>query len=79
MACSHINVGSGVDITIEELALAIKRVVGFVGSLEFDQSRPDGSPRKLMSSQLANKLGWKPTVGLMDGLASTYNDFKANA
>ena len=79
MACSHINVGSGVDITIEELALAIKRVVGFVGSLEFDQSRPDGSPRKLMSSQLANKLGWKPAVGLMDGLASTYNDFKANA
>lgn len=78
MTCSHINVGSGEDMTIEELAYAIKNVTGYMGSLIFDTARPDGSPRKLISSQVANRLGWSPKIKFMDGLASTYDDFKAN-
>ncbi len=72
---SHINVGSGEDITIRELASTIAKVIGYSGDIEFDPGKPDGSPRKLMDSTLINILGWQPKVGLEEGLTLTYNSF----
>ena len=72
---SHINVGSGEDITIKELALTIARVVGYEGAIEFDPTKPDGAPRKLMDSSRLNSLGWRARVSLEDGLKLAYGDF----
>ena len=72
---SHLNVGSGADVTIAELARAIAQTVGYVGQIEFDASKPDGSPRKLMDSSRLNALGWRAKVNLQDGLAAAYQDF----
>ena len=72
---SHINVGCGYDITIRELAQAIALVIGYPGTIVFDPSRPDGSPRKLMDSTLLNTLGWRAQVGLEAGLENAYQDF----
>ena len=72
---SHINVGSGSDVSISELARIVCDVVGFAGELEFDTQRPDGTPRKLMDSSLMEGLGWTPKIGLRDGLAATYEWF----
>ncbi|KXW55844.1 GDP-L-fucose synthase [Ferrovum sp. PN-J185] len=72
---SHINVGSGVDITISELAHTIAEVVGFDGQILFDSSKPDGTPRKLMDSGRLNSLGWQATISLKDGLKLAYQDF----
>jgi GDP-L-fucose synthase len=74
---SHINVGTGEDITIAELAKLIARVVGYEGRIEQDPSKPDGSPRKLMDVSRLHALGWKPRVGLEEGLARAYRDFLA--
>ena len=74
---SQINVGFGDDITIKELALAVGKTVGYQGVIDFDTSKPDGSPRKLMDSSRLNALGWQPQVGLEAGLADTYQDFIA--
>lgn len=71
----HLNVGSGSDVTIGELAQAIARVVGFEGELAFDTSRPDGAPRKLMDSSRLRALGWAPRIGLEEGLRHAYQDF----
>ena len=73
--CSHINVGSGTDLTIKELAENIKKVVGYKGKINFDLTKPDGNPSKLIDSQLLNSLGWKPKINLKDGLLKTYKDF----
>ena len=73
--CSHINVGSGIDLTIKELAESIKKVVGYKGQISFDLTKPDGNPSKLIDSQLLNSLGWKPKINLKDGLLKTYKDF----
>jgi GDP-L-fucose synthase len=73
------NVGCGEDQTIRELAQTIQRVVGFDGRLEFDASKPDGSPRKLMDSTRLWQTGWRPRLSLEDGLRSTYAWFKENA
>jgi GDP-L-fucose synthase len=70
--CSHLNVGCSSDVTIRELAERVARVVGYTGRLEQDPSKPDGTPRKLMSSDKIMSLGWRPQVGLDEGLASTY-------
>ena len=75
---SHINVGTGVDCTICELAEAIKWAVGFEGELEFDTSRPDGTPRKLMDVGRLRALGWSASVDLGRGLARTYEWFLEN-
>ena len=75
---SHINVGSGQEVTIKELAEAIGKVVGYQGSIAFDPSKPDGSPRKLMDSSRLNNLGWQPKVSLEEGLTLAYNDFLFN-
>lgn len=72
---SHINVGTGVDITIRELAETVSDVVGFDGGINFDSSKPDGAPRKLLDVTLLNKLGWCSTINLRDGLTSTYDWF----
>jgi GDP-L-fucose synthase len=73
--CSHINVGTGSDLTIKELAETIKAVIGYQGEITFDPTKPDGSPRKLMDSQRLNSLGWQPEVSLKDGLKGVYLDF----
>jgi GDP-L-fucose synthase len=72
---SHINVGSGIDCTIRELAETIARVVGFKGKVSFDASKPDGTPRKLMDVSRLERLGWKATISLEDGLADAYRWF----
>jgi GDP-L-fucose synthase len=72
---SHINVGSGKEVTIRELADTIAMVIGFQGGIAFDASKPDGSPRKLMDSSRLNNLGWQPKVGLEEGLRLAYKDF----
>lgn len=72
---SHINVGSGSDITIAELAQAVAVAVGFTGQITFDTSKPDGTPRKWMSSERLQLLGWRPTVSLDEGLRLAYRDF----
>ncbi len=72
---SHINVGFGDDVTIVELAKAVGAAVGFQGAIDFDSTKPDGTPRKLMDSARLNNLGWSATVKLEDGLAHAYKDF----
>jgi len=73
----HVNIGTGKDLTICELAEAIKKVVGFEGDLEFDSSKPDGTPRKLLDVSKLNNLGWKHSVDLEEGLELTYRHFLA--
>ncbi|PHR50807.1 GDP-L-fucose synthase [Cycloclasticus sp.] len=72
---SHINVGTGVDCTIRELAETMAKVVGFTGELTFDSTKPDGSPRKLMDVSRLERLGWKAGTVLEDGLEKTYGWF----
>ena len=73
--CSHINVGSGEDLTIKELAEIIKDVVCYKGEIHFDPSKPDGVPRKLLNSKLINSLGFKPQIDLKQGLIKTYQEY----
>ena len=75
---SHVNVGTGVDCTIRELAETLVKVTGFKGKLVFDSSKPDGAPRKLMDVSRLNSMGWKSTVSLEDGLNDTYQWFTEN-
>ena len=75
---AHVNLGTGKDVTITELAETIKSVVGFDGGLVFDKSKPDGTPRKLLDTGKINALGWHPAISLADGLASTYQWFLEN-
>lgn len=76
---SHINVGSGYDVKISELARLIADVVGYKGEISFDLSKPDGTPQKLMDSSRINSLGWHPQYDLKQGLKLAYSDFKENA
>lgn len=76
--CSHLNVGSSVDYTVLEIAQKVASTVGFGGRIEHDLSKPDGTPRKLMSSAKLASLGWEPRVSLDEGLASAYADFLAS-
>jgi GDP-L-fucose synthase len=73
-----INIGSGIDISIRDLALLIKDVVGFKGDIRFNASMPDGMPRKLLDVSRITALGWKPTISLREGLESAYLWFLAN-
>lgn len=75
---SHVNVGSGNDLTIRELADILKNVVNFSGDIEFDHSMPDGTYRKLLDSKLINNFGWKPKINLKDGLKRTYLELLEN-
>ena len=71
----HINIGSGEEISIGDLAKSISRTVGFNSSLEFNTKYPDGTPRKLLDSKKIMQLGWQAEVGLGKGLARTYQSF----
>ncbi|RYE07440.1 MAG: GDP-L-fucose synthase [Hyphomicrobiales bacterium] len=71
----HVNVGSGSDVTILELATRVAQVVGFKGDIVVDPSKPDGTPRKLMDSSKLRSLGWAPTISLDDGIADAYRYF----
>ena len=73
---SHINVGFGSDVTIHELAHAVAKATDYQGSISFDATKPDGSPRKWMSSERLNALGWNAKVGLEQGLSQAYVDFQ---
>ena len=75
---SHINVGTGVDCTIRELAETMQRVVGFEGKLVFDTTKPDGTPRKLMNVDRLKKMGWEYSIDLETGLKKTYAWFLNN-
>lgn len=75
---SHVNVGSGTDVTIDELSELVMQAVGFNGTLEHDLSRPDGTPRKLMSNEKLAAMGWSPSISLPEGLKSTYQWFLAH-
>jgi len=73
---SHINVGSGSDICIAELAATIARIVGYFGEIIYDASRPDGTPQKLLDSRLLRSMGWQATIDLEQGLRQTYEIFQ---
>jgi len=75
---SHINVGTGEDCTIRELAETIAKVTGFKGQLSFDATKPDGAPRKLMDVSRLQQLGWRATISLEDGLRDAYAWFTEN-
>jgi GDP-L-fucose synthase len=72
---SHINVGYGSDITIAQLAQTVGKVIGYTGQIDFDSTKPDGAPRKLMNSTLLKTLGWSPSVDIEEGLSHAYQDF----
>ena len=74
----HLNMGSGKEVSIKELAEAVKEVVGFEGEIKWDSTKPDGTPRKLMDSSKLAELGWKAKISLKDGLASTYKWYTEN-
>lgn len=73
-----INIGAGEDITIKNLAFLVKEVVGFEGEIEWDSSKPDGTPRRLLDVSRMSSLGWKAKIGLMDGIRSTYDWYRQN-
>ena len=75
--CSHINVGSGEEVSILELAKSICNVVGYSGDIVCDPSRPDGNPRKLLDTGVLQSLGWRPSVRLRAGLSIAYSDFRS--
>jgi GDP-L-fucose synthase len=69
------NVGVGEDLSIRELAQTVCDVVGFEGELQFDASKPDGTPRKLLDVSRLAEMGWRASIGLADGIANTYREF----
>ena len=71
-----VNIGWGEDVSIKELATLIASEVGYLGNLEFDATKPDGTPRKLMDTTKINHLGWKPSINLLDGIRKTINEVK---
>lgn len=74
----HVNIGTGSDIAIKELAILIKKIVGYSGDIKHDLSKPDGTPRKLMDVSFLHSLGWRHTIELEEGIKSVYEDFKKN-
>ncbi len=76
--CSHLNVGTGVDVTIAELARLVAEVVGFEGEIVFDASKPDGMPQKLLDVERLHDLGWAAQIALADGIRQTYHWFLEN-
>lgn len=74
---SHINVGTGTDVSIQELAMTMRDIIGFDGDVRFDSSKPDGTPRKLLDTSKINSLGWKSSIKLRDGLSDTYGWYTA--
>lgn len=75
---SHINIGTGEEVSIAQLAYAIKEVIGYTGVLKFDPNQPDGTPRKLLNSQKLQQLGWRAKYQLKEGLKMTYDWYREN-
>lgn len=75
---SHINIGSGEDVTIKDLATSIAMATGFTGEIKWDVTKPDGTPRKVMDVSRIKALGWKPEISLQDGIAQTVEWYQAN-
>lgn len=75
---SLVNIGTGLDVTIKELAESIQKVVGFTGNINWNTDKPDGTPRKLMDVSKLHNLGWKHNIDLLDGLELVYADFQLN-
>ena len=71
-----VNIGTGTDLTIKDLALLIKKVVGYTGEIKHDLTKPDGTPRKLMDVSFLHSLGWKHKIELEDGIRAVYDDFR---
>ena len=78
MKISHLNIGCGEDISIKELALKIIDIIGFKGSISFDKSKPDGTPKKLLDISRLEKIGWSPSISLDDGIKKTYDYYLKN-
>ena len=78
MKLSHINIGSGSEIRIIDLAILIGEIIGYKGKFKFDLSKPDGTPRKLLSIDKLNKIGWNSKIDLKEGIRETYEWFKKN-
>lgn len=78
-AAEHLNVGTGEDLTIAELAQKVAQVVGYTGKIRFDPAQPDGTPRKLLDVSRIHSLGWRATIPLEEGIRSTYNWFCTHA
>lgn len=72
----HVNIGTGVDLTIKDLALLVQKIVGYTGEIQHDLTKPDGTPRKLMDVSFLHKQGWKHSIDLEDGIKQVYEDFK---
>ena len=72
----HVNIGTGSDLSIKDLALMIKNIVGFKGDIQHDLSKPDGTPRKLMDVGFLHSLGWKHSIELEQGIRMVYEDFR---
>jgi GDP-L-fucose synthase len=72
----HVNIGTGNDISIKDLALLIQRIVGYDGVIKYDHTKPDGTPRKLMDVSFLHEQGWKHQIELADGITMVYEDFK---
>jgi GDP-L-fucose synthase len=72
----HINIGWGSDVSIKQVADIIVREVGYKGTIEFDTTKPDGTPRKLLDTTKINKLGWEPSITLEQGIKRTINEVK---
>jgi GDP-L-fucose synthase len=73
-----VNIGTGVDVTITELAMLIKEIVGYEGTLVYDHTKPDGTPKKLLDVSKLTKLGWKYSIELKEGLKQVYNDYQSS-
>jgi GDP-L-fucose synthase len=73
-----VNIGTGIDVTIKELAETVKEIVGFTGTIQWDNTRPDGTPRKLMDVSKLHSLGWKHKIELKEGISLAYQDFLTN-
>ncbi len=74
----HVNIGTGTDISIKDLALLIQKTTGYTGELKYDLSKPDGTPRKLLDVNLLNNLGWKHKISLEEGIKLVYEDYIIN-
>jgi GDP-L-fucose synthase len=77
-AVQHLNLGTGIDLTIKELAELVARTVGFSGPIEWDRSKPDGTPKKQLDVSRLQQLGWRASIPLADGIAMAYQDFLSN-
>ncbi len=76
---THINIGTGEDLTIRELSDKVKTVTGYSGRVLWDHTQPDGTPQKLLDVSVLNRLGWKPAISLSEGLRQTYQAYQKMA